>query len=279
MFRFYVNTFEWSPTRDQWLFACRCIPTTELERIDGFVFKRDAKFALVGQLIIRYVLARALQQPSSSFEVKRTDRRRPYVESSPAIDFNMSHHHQLVCVAATFDGRIGCDTMEYRVHGKQRQTMQEMTDLLRTEFAPNEYNFILNESRDEATRIRRFYRLWSLKESYIKWSGRGLDSPLAQLDFRVQTSDFNVHQIDQIISDTRLYQNHSLDPSIRFDEQVIYLPNGEEQIIAVCLSSTNPSQPFVQLTIDDLLQGCTPLDEHPNDEEKWWNHFHNKAEK
>ena len=277
MFRYYVNTFSWTPTRDQWLLACRCIPKEELERINGFVFEKDAKFALVGQLIIRYVLTRALQQPSSSFQIQRTDRRRPFVTTTPTIDFNMSHHHHLVCVAATFDGRIGCDTMEYRVNEQRRDSMESSTNLLRSEFSRHEYDFILKETTDETIRCRRFYRLWSLKESFIKWTGRGLDSRLSNLDFRIQTKDFDSNQPAQIISDTQLHlQEH---PSLRFDEQVIYLPNGEEQIITVCLSATNPCQLFVQLTIDEVLQGCTPLVEHLIDEEKWWIDFQKKPKK
>ena len=276
MFRFYVDTFTWTPTRDQWLLACRCIPTEELQRIDGFVFQRDAKFALVGQLIIRFVLARALQQPSSSLQIRRTDRRRPFITSTPAIDFNMSHHYHLVCVAATFDGQVGCDTMEYRVHENRKQSIESQTNLLRSEFSAHEYDFILRQSTDETTRFRRFHRLWSLKESFIKWTGRGLDSRLANLDFHVQTNDFDTQQPEQVIADTQLHQEEH--PSLRFDEQVIYLPNDEEQIITVCLSASNSCQPFVQLTIDEILQGCTPLEEHPIEEENWWIHFQQKRQ-
>jgi 4'-phosphopantetheinyl transferase len=277
MFRFYVNCHRWTPTRDEWLNGSRCITRTELERIHQFCFQRDAKFAFAGQLLIRYVLSRAHQRASSSFEIKRTERRRPYVDVVPTFDFNLSHHHQLVCLVATFDGRVGCDTMQYRTHNERKESIESLTKLLRDEFTSHEYDYILKMSSDEARRIRSFYRLWCLKESYIKWSGRGLDSPLSNLDFRIQTDDFDDTNTEHILSDTILRINDaSHNQQLRFDEQVIYLPDCEQQIITVCLSSTNPCQPFIELTIQEILDSCTPLDEHPIDDDQWWINFQRK---
>ena len=277
MYRFYFNCHEWTPSREEWISGSRCIPTAELTRIERFVFQRDAKFAFIGQLLSRYVLAQAFQRPSSSFHVQRTNRNRPFVETQPTFDFNYSHHHQLVCIAATFDGRVGCDTMEYQTDGKRRESIESTTNLLRGEFAKDEYDFILKNGTDEAGRVRHFYRLWCLKESYVKWSGDGLDSSLSKLDFRVRTEEFDDSNHQQILSDTILHKDGKpVDQQLRFDEQIIYLPNQERQIVTLCLSHSNPCQPFVALTMKQILSSCTPLDEHPQDEEKWWISFRSK---
>ena len=271
MYRFYFNCHAWQPTRDEWLFGSRCIPTVQLERIERFVFERDAKLAFVGQLLSRYVLAQAFQRPSSSFLIRRTERGRPYVETEPTFDFNYSHHHHLVCLAGTFDGRIGCDTMEYQTKERRRESIESTTNLLRGEFSKDEYDFILKNTSDEAGRVRHFHRLWSLKESYVKWSGDGIHSSLSKLDFRVRTAEFDENNQEQILSDTILHEDgNPIDPQLRFDEQIIYLPNQEEQIVTLCLPRANPCQPFVELTMEQILLSCTPLDEHPHEEGKWW---------
>ena len=274
MYRFYINCNHWEPTHDQWIYATRCIIKTEVERIDKFVFQRDAKFALAGQLLIRYLLSRVFQCKSSSFQIQRNERGRPFIESVPKFDFNLSHQNQLVCIAGTFDGQIGCDTMEYRINDIRKESIESLTNLLRNEFTKNEYDFILNKTNDEKIRFSHFHRLWCLKESYIKWLGYGIGFQLSRLNFCITTDEFNENNPKQILSNTKLeLDNKLIDEKLRFDEQIIYLPNNEQQIITLCLSDRNNCQPFVELTIDEILTNCTPLDEIKHDEEKWWNNF------
>lgn len=277
MQRYYINCNNWKPTRDEWLYAIRCITDTEVERIHKFVFQRDAKFALAGQLLIRYLLAQTFQRKSSSFQIKRTERGRPFIEATPRFDFNLSHHGQLVCIAGTFDGQVGCDTMEYKVNKAQRETIESTTNLLRQEFTKNEYNFILSKSTDEKIRFRHFHRLWCLKESYVKWLGCGIGFTLSRMNFCIGTDEFDETNPKQVLSDTKLeLDNRLIDEDLRFDEQIIYLSNDEQQIITICSSSKNDCQPFVELTIDELLKGCTPLDGNENEKEEWWNKFQGK---
>ncbi|CAF4638080.1 unnamed protein product, partial [Rotaria magnacalcarata] len=70
-----------------------------------------------------------------------------------------------------------------------------------------------------------------------------------------------------------------IDEKLRFDEQIIYLPDNEQQIITLCLSDKNNCEPFIELTIDEILESCTPLDENKQDEEIWWIHFQGKQPK
>ena len=277
MFRFYVNCHNWTPSQNEWLQATRYITQTELERIHKFVFQRDAKFALAGQLLIRYLLAQALQRKSSSFEIQRTEYGRPFIDSPEKFDFNLSHHYHLVCIAGTFHGLVGCDTMEYRVNTKPRESIESLTDLLRKEFTKNEYDYILKKSSDVNVHFRHFYRIWCLKESYVKWLGCGIGFTLARMNFCIQTDEFDESDAQQVLSDTKLeLDNAPLKDDLRFDEQIIPLENNEKQIIAVCLSNKNSCQPFIELTITDILQGCSPLDETKQADEKWWQNFQAK---
>ena len=253
-----------------------------MDRVEKFVFQRDAKFALAGQLLSRYVLAQACRRSSASFDIRRTERGRPFVECTPAFDFNLSHHHHLVCIAGTFLGRVGCDTMEYQVaETAAKEPIESLTNLLRGEFTSAEYDFILKRTSDERTRVRHFYRLWCLKESYVKWLGDGLHFPLSKMNFAIGTEEFNEHDVEQVISDTRLdVEGRSPDEQLRFDEQVIQLANSEQQIVTLCLSIQHASQTFTELTIEQLLRGCTPLqDSRTDDDDSGWTSFQMKKVK
>lgn len=265
MFRFYLNCQRWKPSHDQWISAIRCLPLNEVTRLDQNVFQHDVKFALIGQLLIRYLLVRVFHQKSSSFEIQRSSSGRPFVVSHPSVDFNLSHQHRLVAIAGSLDGRIGCDTMVYRTK-KVRHNYQK---LARRILASEENKFLFEHSSDELTRLSCFYRLWSLKESYVKWLGQGVSFPLSTLNFHISTVDI---EPTTILSDTRL----SIDPSLRFDEQLISFADDDQQLITVCVSHPNPCRPFVELSIDDLLDVCTPIDEDRADLEQYWQSFENK---
>ncbi|CAF3128730.1 unnamed protein product [Rotaria socialis] len=266
MFRFYFNCHRWKPTRDQWIYANRCLPIDELKRIDEYVLQRDVKFTLVGQLLIRFLLSRVFNENITSFDIKRSKDNRPFIESKPSFDFNVSHHNRLVCIAGTFDGQIGCDTMIY-----QGEHIKKLNyNLIRKKFTLNEYDCIMKNPSN-------FYRLWCLKESYVKWLGIGVGFQLLRLNFHIKTNEFN--RAKAIISDTRLeIDNKLISNNLRFDEQIIFLSDNEQQIITLCLSTNNHCQSFVELTIDDILRGCTPFHRNKEDDLISWERFQMKRQ-
>ncbi|CAF0828339.1 unnamed protein product [Didymodactylos carnosus] len=276
MFRFYTNCHLWHPTMDEWLWSTRCIPNDELQRIDRFVFQRDAKFALAGQLLIRYVLLKAYDKKSKCvFDVKRTEKGRPYVEELDGkFDFNLSHHGQLVTIGATFDGSIGCDTTEYTLPSIPKQSVEYWTRLFKNEFTNNEQNFILND-QNESVRFKNFHRLWCLKESYVKMIGQGIGFELLRLDFNIK-SLFDETDQNQIISDTRLMIDNRFNQNVRFDEQIIYLSDNQQQIVTLCLAPTNPIEKFIELDMSDVIKSSTPIRDN-FDKQLWENHTKKKS--
>lgn len=54
LLRWSVNTNTWNPTRKEWLTAMRLVGNNiERDRINRYVYKKDAKHAIVGRLLIR----------------------------------------------------------------------------------------------------------------------------------------------------------------------------------------------------------------------------------
>ena len=249
---------------NQWFDALRCLTRSESHRLEEYFYQDDVKFSLIGQLFVRYLFSRIFDEKSSSCEIHRTSFNRPFIPSHPSLDFNLSHHYQLLTIAGTLDQRIGCDTMLYRTARKAQNNYRNLTRKILTK---DEEKDLFRTNSDENQRYRDFVRFWCLKESYVKWLGKGLTFPLSKLNFQISSS-FN----QTILTDTRL--EHLSD--LRFDEQLISLENDEQQLITLCLSKSNPIETFIQLTIDDLLDRCTPFDDQRIDQYLSWKRFENK---
>ena len=92
------------------------------------------------------------------------------------IYFNLSHSYDYV-VCAVSHRPVGCDI--------------EKTEKIRENIA--EHFFTENEVRylnifEEKARLDEFYRMWTLKESYMKMTGEGMSLPLKAFDIQIGES-------------------------------------------------------------------------------------------
>lgn len=99
--------------------------------------------------------------------------------------FNLSHSDNMV-ICAVSDKTVGCDIERIQTAPKR---------IAKRFFHENEIEYL--ERFDEHRKNEEFYRLWTIKESYLKMTGYGLTFPL---------KDFEVRIIDGI----RIYKNHML---------------------------------------------------------------------
>lgn len=93
----------------------------------------------------------------------------------PQIDglyFNLSHSHDMaVCVIS--DGMVGCDIEKI---GKLREGIAERF------FTENEIKHL--EQFEGELKRDEFFRLWTLKESYMKMTGEGMSLALDRFEFK-----------------------------------------------------------------------------------------------
>lgn len=89
------------------------------------------------------------------------------------IEFNISHSKNYV-VAAVSKYPIGIDTEDIK-----RKTEFSMAErrIVNTQFAPKEQEYILNSS-SEKRMLWKFFRVWTIKEAYLKMEGTGIVRPL-----------------------------------------------------------------------------------------------------
>lgn len=97
----------------------------------------------------------------------------------PGVDgicFNLSHSHDMV-VCVISDKIVGCDIEKV---GEERNGIAERF------FTINERDYL--EQFDSDVKKQEFYRLWTMKESYIKMTGEGTSLALDRVEFEIADS-------------------------------------------------------------------------------------------
>ena len=280
-FRYCFNIKDWHPTKSNLALAFRCIQAEERERIQRFAFKDDFKPALVGRLLIRTILNQRFGLANKAIELKREERGRPYLvveestddqifnqgnegNCSKTFDFNVSHHGDYCVAVGENVRRIGVDIMKIERRFGNR-SIDEYFRLMDEKFTVNEWSFI-NDRPDEEERMRRFIRMWTLKESWSKADGRGLTIDLRKLDFTCRTERLRK---DRVADDTVL----------RFEGQPLtdwtfleYLLD-DQHCVAIAINrppnECSDHRVLNEIKIDRLVENLEPLDEKVDVESLW----------
>ncbi|GBN57605.1 L-aminoadipate-semialdehyde dehydrogenase-phosphopantetheinyl transferase [Araneus ventricosus] len=273
--RWCFNVSNWKPTFEQWKLAVQCVQKDECERCYRFAFVQDCKTSMVGQLLMRKVVNECLGLPYDAILFSRSSSGKPFLEKCDGFDFNVSHHGDFCVLAAEHNSRVGVDVMKVEHRGKRSVT--EFFSLMQRQFSSHEWDFIAQPGL-EKEQLRRFFRLWCLKESYVKAIGTGIVVDLQSLSFKCPTPI--LHQ-GVITEDTKLYENGNLRSQWKFEEtfldgnhcvavatELIHQKNLEEK--------RHESRNFVFLAFNDLMQNCKPF---VQEEENFWKNFISKSEK
>jgi len=152
----------------------------ERARQARFRFAKDQRRHLVTRALVRTVLSRYAAVRPEDWVFSAGAHGRPAI-SAPRLalplEFNISHSADLVMLGVTSGRALGIDTesiaaRSFGIDGLDRY------------FAPEESAALL--ALPPEARRRRFFELWTLKESYIKARGMGLAIRLD--DFRFELS-------------------------------------------------------------------------------------------
>ena len=108
-------------------------------------------------LLLKWVLR---QRGFESKALRYGDKGKPCVEG---ICFSLSHSGDMV-ICAVGDKSVGCDIE------RSAQAREKVAERF---FAPEEIEYLSRFSGDMLN--REFFRLWTMKESYIKMTGEGLN--------------------------------------------------------------------------------------------------------
>lgn len=151
--------------------ALRGIPDWRIEYILKYRNAGDRKLSLgAWQLLAETLKKRGF----SADNVKVGENGKLFCEGA---HFNISHSGEMV-LCAMADAPVGCDIE--RVTGAHFEIMKRV-------FSTREREYIL-EPQDAEDKNRRFFRLWTMKESYLKMTGEGLSLPPRSIEIIPETN-------------------------------------------------------------------------------------------
>ncbi len=129
-------------------------------KADRFRFPKDRRLSVGAGALLMYALQKE-NIGNVSIEVKQDGK--PYLAGKENLFFNLSHSENMV-MCAVADKEVGCDverkTEFDRALASYVMTRQELQQIYGLE--------------SEAKQQEMFFRLWTLKESYMKATGLGI---------------------------------------------------------------------------------------------------------
>lgn len=151
----------------------------ERARRDRFRFERGRHECLVTRALVRTTLSRYVPVAPERWRFVANRHGAPALapgQVEPPLRFNLAHTRGLIACAVTVDRDVGVD-VEWT---GRRGASVALADHF---FSPSEARALRALPAEQQR--ERFFRLWTLKESYIKARGMGLAIPLDRFSFRL----------------------------------------------------------------------------------------------
>lgn len=153
-------------TPEQFQAAAARLSDVRQAKIAAMRFEKDKKLSLGAGLLLDQGLG-AYGLRERTVQIACGANGKPYLPEHPGLHFNLSHSGTLA-MAVFSDREIGCDV-------EQKKTASfRVADRF---FCPEEQQFVAKGVTSEE-RTDRFFRIWTLKESFLKVTGEGTHFPL-----------------------------------------------------------------------------------------------------
>lgn len=153
----------------------RTLSPEERARAARFRFDRHRHRFVVAHGALRSVLSAYVGCAPEALDVDAAEDGKPFLATECAevgdedLRFNLSHSADLALVSVSVGLEIGVDV-------ERIQPTRDLEGLARRYFAPEEQDALLRLAPDE--RVAGFFRVWTLKEAYLKAVGTGLGRAL-----------------------------------------------------------------------------------------------------
>nr|QEO74301.1 4'-phosphopantetheinyl transferase [uncultured bacterium] len=186
----------------------------ELASAAAFRFEKNRREYVVAHALTRRLLSHVLGGDPRDWRFERDNRGKPRLQGvARAARFNLSHSLGCVACAVSPEHEVGLD-----VECARRSVPWDVVDAV---FRPEERAALMQ--LDPRLRPERFFRLWTLKEAYIKACGLGLGAPLQEFGFDLADAGKPKIVIDEAL----------LDPCSRWQFWTADLPQAHLTSLAV----------------------------------------------
>ena len=185
------------------------LPLERLNRIKNA--KQNNQWALFySDVLVRYLASNQLNVTLDDIVFTKKTYGKPHIANYPEFHFNVSHSGAYLVVLIS-NHPVGVDIEEINTPNLR---------IARRFFLDEEQTYVFS---DEELSNKRFYEIWTRKESYIKYLGKGLAVPLNSFcvfDGKLN-NHFNTFEIDNCFVSTFIKDEKQSYPIIRITEDEI----------------------------------------------------------
>lgn len=178
MIQLYAVNINVSLSEEQYPELLAKVSKQKQEKLQKFRFSQDFRRSLYGDLLVRKVACDKLGIDNSAIRYDYNDFGKPCLGQYPEFCFNISHSGDWV-ICGFSSHAIGVD-----IEGIQNVDLQ----IAKRFFSPQEYRDLQRQEDPQDY----FYQLWTLKESYIKYMGKGLSIPLNSFSVSRKAGKFSI---------------------------------------------------------------------------------------
>jgi len=139
------------------------------EQISRMRFESDRKLHVYSEVLLRTCICEALSIKNPDIQFDKNEFGKPFLPGYPAFHFNISHT-RYAAAAAIGDSALGVDVEKINAAD---------TAVARRAFTEKEIAYV-NAGRTDID--IRFSEIWTKKEAYVKWTGKGLPADLSSID-------------------------------------------------------------------------------------------------
>jgi 4'-phosphopantetheinyl transferase len=169
--------------------ALRCLlDPGERARAGRFKFAADRDSYVAAHALLRVMLSEQAEIAPEDWRFVVAKQGKPEIDPSfgrPDLRFSLSHTRGMVACAVGLGHDLGVDVEA------ERQTLPVL-EMAHRHFSPAEAKLVA--SAPPAERNHVFYRLWTLKEAYVKATGEGIAAALDSFSFSLSPLSISFEQ-------------------------------------------------------------------------------------
>lgn len=129
----------------------------------------DKKLCLYSDILARLIICKTLNISNDMITFKKTKYGKPYLYGYNNFNFNISHTRNTIAIAIS-ERPVGVDIEKIR---------STEIKIAKRFFTANEFDYISEKNMDA---VQRFFLIWTKKEAYMKYVGKGLFMQINSFD-------------------------------------------------------------------------------------------------
>lgn len=160
------------------------VPLERKQKIDSYKFQKD-KILSLGSWQLFYSVLKNKGINLNDINICYKENHKPYIFPDINLCFNLSHSGEYA-ICSISKKEVGCDI---------EKISNINMGFAKRFFTQAEYDFLAAEE-NEAERKKKFYRLWTLKESFMKITGYGAKLPLKAFNVKIEKEISVTHNLN-----------------------------------------------------------------------------------